>query len=90
MLKNKQDFLEEVKQKLSTELSPSFLELTDDSHLHADHFAGSDLHLTLSIKTAKFDTLSKVQQHQLVYKILGEYIGTNKGIHALRILTQVS
>jgi BolA protein len=88
MLGTKQDFLDEITQKLNTELAPSFLDITDDSHEHADHFAGSDLHLTLTIRTAKFEGLSKVQQHQLIYKILGDYIGTNKGIHALRIITQ--
>jgi BolA protein len=88
MLGTKQDFLDKIKQKLSTELAPSFLDITDDSHMHEDHFAGSDLHLTLTICTAKFDGLSKVQQHQLIYQILGDYIGTNKGIHALRIITQ--
>lgn len=85
---SRSDLINEIKAKLTSELNPSFLDLSDDSHQHADHFAGTDGHFTLTIQTAKFDNLSKVQQHQLVYKILGEYIGSNKGIHALRIITQ--
>lgn len=82
------DLIDEMKAKLTAELNPSFLDLSDDSHQHADHFAGTDGHFTLTIQTEKFNTLSKVQQHQMIYKILGDYIGTNKGIHALRIVIQ--
>ncbi len=88
MVMTRQDLISEMKAKLNAELAPTFLELSDDSHEHADHFAGTDGHFTLTIHTAKFEGLSKVQQHQLVYRILGDYIGTNKGIHALRIITQ--
>lgn len=83
----RQDLINEMKQKLTAELTPNFLELSDDSHEHSDHFAGTDGHFTLTVNTPKFEGLSKVQQHQLVYQILGEYIGPNKGIHALRIIT---
>lgn len=88
MVITRQDLITEMKAKLTTELAPTFLELSDDSHQHADHFAGTDGHFTLTLQTAKFAGLSKVQQHQLVYQILGDYIGSNKGIHALRIITQ--
>ena len=81
------DLIDEIKQKLATELTPSLLELTDDSHQHADHFAGTDGHFTLTIDSPKFQNLSKVKQHQLIYQILGAYIGPSKGIHALRIIT---
>lgn len=88
MVITRQDLIAEMKAKLTTELAPTFLALSDDSHEHVDHFAGTDGHFTLTIQTAKFVGLSKVQQHQLVYQLLGDYIGPNKGIHALRIITQ--
>ncbi len=83
---SRKNLIAEIQEKLTTELAPDFLKLDDDSHAHSDHFAGSDGHFTLTIRAAKFEGLSKVQQHQMIYKILGDYIGSNKGIHALRII----
>ena len=47
------------------------------------HLTGDDQHLVLFIKDKVFKGLSRVQQHQLVYKTLGPIVGHE--LHALSL-----
>ena len=45
--------------------------------------SGDDYHVVLHIKDKAFNGLSKVQQHQLIYKTLGNVVGNE--LHALSL-----
>ncbi|POZ63442.1 BolA family protein [Chromobacterium alticapitis] len=66
-------------------LAPEHLDIQDDSALHAGH-AGARSgggHYTLTIVSARFAGLSRVQRHRLIYQTLGELM--NSRVHALAI-----
>jgi BolA protein len=67
-------------------LSPSHLELTDDSARHAGHAGASpqgETHYTLIVETSRFTGMGKVARHQEIYGLLaGEF---KDGLHALSI-----
>ena len=46
-----------------------------------------DDHWKLEIAAAEFVGLSRVQQHQLVYRALGDKLSTN--LHALQLITKL-
>ena len=66
------------------QLSPSILEIRDDSAKHAGH-AGSKSggHYAVTIVAARFVGLSTMQRHRLVYDAVGDLV--QQGIHALSI-----
>jgi len=77
--------IETIKQKLINELSPSLLEIQDDSDEHANHYPvelGNVSHIKITIRSASFKGVSKLKQHQQIYKILAEEIPQ---IHAVQI-----
>lgn len=68
-----------------TALEPDVLEVIDESHLHAGHAGARDGrgHFHVRIAAARFQGLSRLAQHRLVYDALGDLMVTD--IHALRI-----
>ncbi|CEM28666.1 unnamed protein product [Vitrella brassicaformis CCMP3155] len=84
-----------IERKLTEELSPTSLEIVDESAGHADHlgmqeephkFAGGETHFRIDVTSEMFEGLSRVKRHQLVYKILDEEI--KNAIHAISINAQ--
>lgn len=76
--------LQAIEGALREALDPSSLEVLDDSHLHAGHDgARSGGHYTVRIVSSRFDGLSRVARHRLVYDALQGLI--QSGIHALAI-----
>jgi BolA protein len=76
--------LQAIELALRDALDPSALEVLDDSHLHAGHEgARSGGHYTVRIVSSRFDGLSRVARHRLVYDALQGLI--QSGIHALAI-----
>ncbi|KAJ3072609.1 SufE-like protein 1, chloroplastic/mitochondrial [Podochytrium sp. JEL0797] len=78
-----------IRDKLTAALSPTLLEITDDSHKHASHTAmrGStdkETHFQVRIVSDGFQGKNLVQRHQMVYKILDVEL-KEKGLHALQI-----
>jgi len=76
--------LDLVRERLQT-LTPTRLEVIDESHLHVGH-AGAQQgasHLRVKITSPQFDHLSRVKRHQLVYDTLQDLIPFP--IHALAI-----
>jgi len=75
-----------IESLLIANLSPFKLEIINESHKHEGH-AGSpgtgDTHFLVTIVSEKFEGLSKVSRHRLVYDCLQELM--NNPIHALSI-----
>ncbi len=74
----------EIDAALCTALAPTKLEVLDDSHLHAGHAGAREgRHFTVRITTARFNGLSRVARHRLIYDVL--HLLIPRGIHALAI-----
>ena len=79
--------IERIESKLQAELSPEHLEVINESHMHKVP-PGAQTHFKVVIVTAKFDGLSSVKRHQLVYGVLAEEMKAKPGIHALAITSR--
>lgn len=77
-----------IRQKLTDAFAPESLEVMNESHLHAGH-AGSpgtgSSHYRVTIVSAKFDGLSRVDRHRLVNEALREELAGP--VHALALKT---
>jgi BolA family transcriptional regulator, general stress-responsive regulator len=81
--------IERMREKL-VPLAPEHIEIIDESARHAGH-AGARSgggHYQLSIVSPRFNGLSMLQRHRMIYDLLGELM--NKEIHALRIDARAS
>lgn len=77
--------MNQMKELLTAALSPTSLELIDDSQQHVGHagaLAGGG-HFTVRIASAAFDGESLVSCHRKVYQALGDMMESD--IHALSI-----
>ncbi len=69
---------------LRAELAPTAVEVRDDSHLHAGHAGAREgRHFSVRVASPRFNGLSRVARHRLVYDALRNLIP--QGIHALAI-----
>jgi BolA protein len=74
----------DIEAALRSALAPVTLEVQDDSHLHAGHAGAREgRHFSLRIVSDRFNGLSRVARHRLVYDSLHDLIP--RGIHALAI-----
>jgi BolA protein len=74
----------DIERVLSAALQPTWLEVQDDSHLHAGHAGAREgRHFTVRLTSARFDGLSRVARHRLVYAALQSEMSSS--IHALAI-----
>lgn len=74
-----------IEERLRATLSPDFIEIIDESHLHVGH-AGAQSgkgHYALTLHAAAFAGKPPITRHRLVYQALGELMDTH--IHALSI-----
>lgn len=75
-----------IEQKLIAALSPEFLEVIDESALHAGHSGarpGGNTHFNVKIKADALNGKSRVMQHKMIMKELdAEFAGS---LHALSI-----
>ena len=78
-------FLEKIKAKINSELSPEQILLIDNSHLHTKHksFDSNKFHLKITIKSEKLRNMKKIDAHKAIFSILNDEM-KNK-IHALEI-----
>ena len=73
-----------IERKLRAALSPTKLELRDDSARHAGHaHAGVETHFDLTIEAAPFAGLTRVGRQRLVMTALAEELAVP--VHALAI-----
>lgn len=72
---------------LHARLSPTMLEVIDESAAHAGHVGangtGAGTHFRVRIAAPAFAGTSRVAQHRLVYSALQDFI--DGGVHALAI-----
>lgn len=77
-----------IETKLSEAFSPSYLQVVDESHLHIGHAnykPGGESHFNVTIVSADFCGLSRIQRHQKVYACLQDEL--KNGVHALSLTT---
>jgi BolA family transcriptional regulator, general stress-responsive regulator len=75
---------DEIKACLREALSADPIEVTDDSHLHAGHAGAREgRHFTVNLSSPRFNGLTRVARHRLVYDSLGSLAA--QGVHALAI-----
>jgi BolA protein len=74
----------EIEAVLRTALEPQVLEVRDDSHLHAGHAGAREgRHFSVHVVSSRFNGLSRLARHRLVYDSLNLLIP--RGIHAVAI-----
>ena len=76
----------EMLKRLNSALSPSRIELTDDSEKHRGHGGynpAGESHFSLDIESELFTGKSRVERQRLVYAALGELMESR--VHALSI-----
>ena len=77
----------EIETRLRQALTPSHIEVSDDSHLHAGHAGAREgRHFSVRLTSPRFAGLSRVARHRLVYDSLGSLAA--QGVHALAIVAQ--
>ena len=72
--------------KLKKYLEPSFIEVIDESHLHANHnpdAKNGGTHFKVKIISKTFQGKSNIQKHRIVYEILDSEL--KNGVHALTL-----
>ena len=75
---------QDIEAALRETLQPATLEITDDSHLHAGHAGAREgRHFSVRIVSERFNDLSRIKRHRLVYDAL--HLLIPRGIHALAI-----
>jgi len=77
---------ETIRSKLTEALSPTRLEVVDESHLHAGHAsapAGGESHFRVAIVAAAFAGRSRVDRQRLVHGTLADELAGP--VHALAI-----
>ena len=70
--------VEEIKRLIKDSLPDATIEIKD--------LMGDNNHYSANIKSSKFNNLSKIEQHKLVYKSLKGKMGNE--LHALSITTE--
>lgn len=76
-----------IEARLRERLQPTQLQVLDESAAHAGHAGangtGAGTHFRVRIRAPRFEGLSRVQRHRLVYDALQDFI--DGGLHALAI-----
>jgi BolA-like protein 1 len=82
-----------MRRKLETELQPLKLDINDDSNKHAGHggYKGNasysgETHFMVEVVSEKFEGLSSLKRHRLVYQIIDAEMGNP--VHALSLITK--
>lgn len=82
---------EALRERLAQRLSPTQLEVLDESAAHLGHAGqdgtGAGTHFRVRIASPLFAGRPKVACHRLVYDALRDYMDRERGIHALAIET---
>ena len=76
----------EMLRRLNSALSPSRIELTDDSEQHRGHGGynpGGESHFSLRIESPAFAGKSRVERQRMIYSALGDLMEGR--VHALSI-----
>ncbi len=77
-----------IRLKLTTALSPTRLDISDDSRQHQGHAGarpGGESHFSVTVVSAAFAGMARLARHRLVYSVLAEELSGQ--IHALNLKT---
>lgn len=81
---------ETIEAKLRHALAPDHLEVINESHMH-NVPKGAETHFKVVVVSPRFEGLSAVKRHQLVYGALADEMGKEPaagGVHALAITSR--
>ena len=76
----------EMLRRLNSALSPTFIDLVDDSEQHRGHGGhnpSGESHFSLEIESEAFAGKSRVERQRMIYHALGELM--RERVHALQI-----
>lgn len=77
---------DEISARLVAAFAPTRLEIVDESELHRGHAGyrdGGESHFRITIRSAVFATMSRVERHRAIHRAMGpDLIGR---IHALAL-----
>ena len=79
----------EIEKRVRAELSPTFLEVKNESAKHKGHLNGptsdaAETHFHVKIVSPRFYGLSRIDRHRLVHALLDDLLKTH--IHALSLV----
>ena len=79
------DFLEDLRKKIVSEINPEGISIIDNSQLHSKHkfFDKNKFHLKVIIQSVKLKNMDKISAHKKIFSILEKEM--NEKIHALEI-----
>lgn len=80
---------ERIKQKLTEALSPSLIEVVDESAKHKGHAGyreGGETHFHVTVVSAEFEGKSRVDRQRMVYDALKQEMAER--VHALALTTK--
>ncbi len=79
------DRIAEIKKRLEEALSPSHIDIIDESHLHAGHAgaASGAGHFNVTVVSDKFTDQSAIERHRMIYLAVNDLMPSE--IHALSI-----
>ncbi|MBL1141157.1 MAG: BolA family transcriptional regulator [Proteobacteria bacterium] len=79
------DRVEAIRERLTEQLSPTQLDIIDESHLHAGHAgaASGAGHFSVTITSDAFNGKSLIERHRLIYLAVDDLMKSE--IHALSI-----
>tara|TARA_R110000868_G_scaffold218576_2_gene469378 strand:+ start:300236 stop:300526 length:291 start_codon:yes stop_codon:yes gene_type:complete len=81
-----------LEDKIKNGLNPSWIEVVDESNLHAGHAGVLDRggsHFSVIIVSEKFENKSKIARQRMVFTLLADEMKNENrdGLHALRMET---
>jgi BolA protein len=79
-------YFDRIKSKLEGNFFPSYLEVVDESNLHAGHSGarpGGETHFRVSMVSASFKGMSRIDRQRAVHKVLKSEL--EERIHALSL-----
>ena len=77
-----------IKTKLNEDLAPARLEINDESARHHGHSGArpeGESHFSVTIVSAIFDGMNRIERQRLVYRVLADEMKSD--IHALALTT---
>jgi len=75
-----------IRKVLTNSFKPVFLEIIDNSHLHAGHFEKKDglSHIKIIMTSSQFSS-NRLDNHRLVYSVLSQFMEPNGSLHAVEM-----
>ncbi|MCH8519138.1 MAG: BolA/IbaG family iron-sulfur metabolism protein [Nanoarchaeota archaeon] len=71
------------------EIKNQLLESFPDAQIEVDNPRGDDVHFKIEISSSQFVGLSRINQHKLVYKALGnKFNKCGQSLHAIELRTK--